>query len=129
MIAHFHINYGTKKGEQIAIQIKRNGLEETFICQSYDATNWHVAIQVNDTDVITYKYIVQSFKGLLAEHGAFRTLTIPQGQKQVFYQDNWRAEYEITRTYFSAAFKDVIFKRDVQKPFLSKDVEMGNHCW
>ncbi len=122
MIAHFHINYGTKKGEQIAIQLKRNGLEETFICQSYDATNWHVAIQVADNDVISYKYIVQSFKGLLAEHGAFRTLTIPKGQKQAFYQDQWRAEYEITRAFFSAAFKDVIFKRETTTPFLSKDV-------
>ena len=123
MIAHFHINYGTKKGEQIAVQIKRKNGEETFICQSYDSANWHVAVQVAENDVVSYKYIVQSFKGLLAEHGAFRTLNIPKGQTQVFYQDNWRAEYEITRTFFSAAFKDVIFKRDNQTPFLSQNTE------
>ncbi len=121
MIAHFHINYGTKKGEQIAIQFKRNGLEETFICQSYDSTNWHVAIQVQENDALTYKYIVQSLKGLLAEHGTFRTLTIPKGQTQVFYQDYWRAEYDISRAFFSAAFKDVIFKRATKMLFLSQN--------
>ena len=111
MIANFHINYGTKKGEQIAIQLKRNDSEEIIICQSYDATNWLAAVQVIDNEVIEYRYVVQSFKGLLAEQGVFRHLTIPEGQKQVFYQDEWRAEYEKTRAFFSAAFKDVIFKR------------------
>lgn len=112
MIANFHINYGTKKGEQIALQLKRHNAEEIIICQSYDAVNWHASIQVAENEQIEYKYIVQSFKGLVAEHGAFRHLTIPKGQTQVFYQDAWRAEYETSRAYFSAAFKDVIFKRN-----------------
>ncbi len=117
MIANFHINYGTKKGEQIAIQLKRNGVGETIICQSYDATNWHAAVQVIEDETIVYKYIVQSFVGLLAEHGDFRTLTIPKGASQVFYQDAWRAEYEKERAFFSAAFKDVIFKRSTKTVF------------
>lgn len=116
MIANFHINYGTKKGEQIAIQLKRNGLEETIICQSYDATNWHAALQVGENETIAYKYIVQSYKGLLAEQGEYRQLTMPSGHTQLFYQDYWRAEYEITRAFFSAAFKDVIFKRNEHSP-------------
>jgi 4-alpha-glucanotransferase len=111
MIANFHINYGTKKGEQIAIQLKRSKGEEIIICQSYDAVNWHASVQVADNERIEYKYVVQSFKGLLAEHGAFRLMTIPHGQTQVFFQDAWRAEYEAPRAFFSAAFKDVIFKR------------------
>jgi 4-alpha-glucanotransferase len=111
MIAHFHLTYGTKQGEQIAIHFKRNNLEETVICQSYDAKNWQGTIEIKDDETIEYKYIVQSFKGLLTEHGTYRQLTIPQGQSQVFYQDQWRAEYEAERTFFSAAFKDVIFKR------------------
>ncbi len=112
MIANFHINYGTKQGEQIAIQLKRNATEEIIICQSYDAVNWHASVQVSDNERIEYKYVVQSFKGLLAEQGVFRHLTIPTGQTQAFYQDSWRAEYEAHRAFFSAAFKDVIFKRN-----------------
>ncbi|MBL7816536.1 MAG: 4-alpha-glucanotransferase [Saprospiraceae bacterium] len=120
MIANFHINYGTKKGEQIAIQFNRNGVEEIIICQSYDATNWHAAVQVDDNETITYKYFVQSFKGLLAEHGAMRPLTIPKGLTQAFYQDAWRAEYELERAFFSAAFQDVIFKRNHASESISK---------
>jgi 4-alpha-glucanotransferase len=127
MIANFHINYGTKKGEQIAIQLKRNGVDETIICQSYDATNWHAAVQVVENDTIVYKYIVQSFIGLLAEHGEFRTLTIPKGTTQVFFQDAWRAEYEQERAFFSAAFKDVIFKRNTKTAFNNTKHD-GKNC-
>ena len=111
MIAQFHLTYGTKQGEQIVLHFKRNNVEETVICQSYDALNWQGAIEIEGDETIEYKYIVQSFKGLLAEHGTYRQLTIPKGQSQVFYQDQWRAEYEAERTFFSAAFKDVIFRR------------------
>jgi 4-alpha-glucanotransferase len=113
MIALFHITYGTKSGEQIAIQFKRKQVESTIICQSYDATHWQGVLEVEPEEAIEYKYVVQSFKGMLAEQGTFRQLTIPKGQNQVFYQDEWRAEYEPERTFFSAAFKDVIFKRDL----------------
>jgi 4-alpha-glucanotransferase len=122
MIANFHINYGTKQGEQIAIHFKRNNVEETVVCQSYDAKNWQGAIEIEGDETIEYKYIVQSFKGLLVEHGISRQLTIPKGQSQVFYQDQWRAEFEAERTFFSAAFKDVIFKRQTAStpPLLKK---------
>ncbi len=114
MIANFHIHYGTQQGEQIALQFNRNGQIETVICQSYDAMNWHGAIQIPDNEIITYKYTVQSLKGLLTEHGEFRQLTLPKNVGQVFYEDHWRAEYEPERAFFSAAFKDVIFKRKEQ---------------
>jgi 4-alpha-glucanotransferase len=114
MIANFHMKYGTQQGDQIAIQFNRKGQIETVICQSYDEMNWHGAIQVADNEVIAYKYVVQSFKGLLTEHGDFRHLSLPENVGQVFYHDYWRAEYEPARAYFSAAFKDVIFKRKQQ---------------
>ncbi len=41
-----------------------------------------------------------------------RKLYIPQNTEQIFYQDQWRPEYEPEHTFFSAAFKDVIFKRE-----------------
>jgi 4-alpha-glucanotransferase len=111
MIANFHIQYGTKQGEQIAIQLFRNGVEEIIVCQSYDSTNWIGTIELSATDNIRYKYMVQSFRGLVAEHGLTRLLAIPKKASQIFLQDQWRAEYEVERAFFSAAFKDVIFKR------------------
>jgi 4-alpha-glucanotransferase len=127
MIALFHITYGTKTGEQIAIQFRKNEVESTIICQSYDATHWQGVLEVEPDELIEYKYVVQSFKGMLAEQGIFRQLTIPKGQNQVFYQDEWRAEYEQERTFFSAAFKDVLFKRnDNSQIILSQRITSNN---
>jgi 4-alpha-glucanotransferase len=127
MIALFHITYGTKTGEQIAIQFRKNEVESTIICQSYDATHWQGVLEVEPDEPIEYKYVVQSFKGMLAEQGTFRQLTIPKGQNQVFYQDEWRAEYEQERTFFSAAFKDVLFKRnDISQTILSQRITSNN---
>ena len=112
MIANFHINYGTKSGEQIVVHLISGNTEEMIICQSYDAVNWHAAVQIDEKESYTYKYVVQSFVELVAEQGEFRQFIAPKGQAQVFFQDAWRAEYEPTRTFFSAAFKDVIFKRE-----------------
>ncbi|MBK9017505.1 MAG: 4-alpha-glucanotransferase [Saprospiraceae bacterium] len=111
MIANFHINYGTLPGEQIAIRFKKNGTEETVICQSYDATNWHETIQVAETDVIAYKYFLQTPKGMVGEHGEYRQLFIPKDGTHVSYQNYWRPQFEVARSFFSAAFKDVIFRR------------------
>ncbi len=111
MIANFHIAYGTKSSEQIAIQLKRKGSEEVLVCQSFDQINWHAALQEDENEPIEYKYLVQSLKGMLVEHGPFRRLNIPRKQNQAFFQDYWRAEYEPTRAFFSSAFCDVIFKR------------------
>lgn len=111
MIAHFHITYRTSQGEQIAIQFKKKNNIETVICQSYDGNNWTGITQVSENEIIEYKYFIQSSKSLTAEHGDFRYLNIPHGIEKVFFDDSWRTETEAERAYFSAAFKDVIFKR------------------
>ncbi len=114
MIANFHINYETTKGEKIAIRFKRIGGEETILCQSFDAANWHGSLQVAENEMVEYKYLVQSSKGEVMEHGEFRRLALPPlaGHEQVFFQDYWRPQFEVARSFFSAAFKDVIFRRN-----------------
>ena len=48
MTANFHINYGTKPGEQIAIQFLRNNTEHFIICQSFDTVNWQGVLQISE---------------------------------------------------------------------------------
>ena len=111
MIVNFHIDYGTAKGEHLAIRLKKNGVEETILFHSYDDRNWHGTLEVTENETLEYKYILQSLKGPVEEYGAFRHLVIPAGQEQVFCMDYWRPSYEVPRVFFSAAFRDVIFKR------------------
>ncbi|MCB0519717.1 MAG: 4-alpha-glucanotransferase [Lewinellaceae bacterium] len=112
MIAHFHINYGTKHGEHIAIRLRRNGLEEAILCNTFDDNNWLASAAISESEQIEYKYALETPNGQLEEHGSFRTLVVPKGAVQVFCQDYWRPSYEAEQAYFSAAFKDVIFKRE-----------------
>lgn len=111
MIANFHINYGTVTGEFLVIHFNKNGEERQVLCHSFDGVNWQASLEIVDSDVVEYKYFLQSLTGLVAEHGEFRHLHIPNGQEQLFCRDYWRPSYETERIYFSSAFKDVIFKR------------------
>ena len=112
MIANFHINYETKWGEQIAIHLRRNGKEETAILQTYDGKNWHIAIEVAEKEEIEYKYIFQKEDSSDPEFGQYRSLNISKGASQLFIQDAWRPTDVVVQAFFSAAFKDVIFKRN-----------------
>lgn len=113
MIANFHIHYGTVPGEQLAIRTKLNGVEATLICQSYDGANWHGTLQVAENEAVEYKYFLLTPKGPVGEHGDYRQLFVPKGASQAFYQDYWRPRFEVERSFFSAAFKDVVFRRNV----------------
>ena len=112
MIANFHINYETKWGEQIAIHLRRNGMEETYIMQSYDGKNWNAAIEVTEKEQLSYKYFFQSTDSSFPEFGEYRPLNLPKGASQTFIQDFWRPTHVVEQAFFSAAFKDVIFKRN-----------------
>lgn len=111
MIANFHINYTTKPGEAMAIRFKQHGVEVTVICQSLDNSNWHFNTQLPEDEQVVYKYFLQTDSGLVGEHGEFRCVDLPSGVNYVFFQDYWRPQFEVARSFFSAAFKDVIFKR------------------
>jgi 4-alpha-glucanotransferase len=111
MIANFHINYITKPGEAMAIRFKQHGVEVTVICQSVDNSHWHFSTQLPDNEQVIYKYFLQTDSGLVGEHGEFRSVDLPSGASHVFFQDYWRPQFEVARSFFSAAFKDVIFKR------------------
>ncbi len=118
MITHFHINYGTVLGEQIVIRLQRKGIEENIICQTYDGVNWNGTVQLDANETIFYKYILQSYKGMLEEYGTDRKFYTGKSKKQLFVQDAWRPPYDERNAFFSAAFQDVIFKRnenDVKK--------------
>ncbi len=111
MIAYFHINYAAKHGELIVIRFKKSGSEDTVICQSDDHNNWNCSIPVAENEQFVYKYFLQTNKEMVGEHGEFRHVDLPSGKVQVFFQDYWRPQFEVERSFFSAAFKDVIFKR------------------
>ncbi len=112
MIANFHINYGTRHGEHLAIKLRRNGSEETIHCNTYDDANWLASTAVREGERIEYKYALQTPDGWVEEHGPFRTMLLPAGAEQVYFQDYWRPSYEAEQAFFTAAFKDVIFKRE-----------------
>jgi 4-alpha-glucanotransferase len=120
MIAHFHINYQTKQNEKIILQVNRKGRLETLTCQTYDGQNWQGTLSVDGASVITYRYAVQSGEEVMFEDGVFRSLIVPKGAEQVFYHDFWRATYEASRSFFSAGFKDVIFKREKKESITNK---------
>jgi 4-alpha-glucanotransferase len=113
MIANFHINYGTRQGEHIAILLRRNGIEETIHCHSFDDANWLASMALAEGERCEYKYALLTPDGQQQEHGPFRPLRLPGGAQQVFFQDYWRPSYEAGQAFFTAAFKDVIFKREI----------------
>ena len=111
MIANFHINYKTKWGEQVAIQLRRKGKEENLLLHSFDGENWQSAIEVAVKEQIEYKYFIQNDETSSLEFGDYRTLQTPANADQLFIQDHWRPTNVTEQAFFSAAFKDVIFKR------------------
>jgi len=113
MTANFHINYHTSYGENIAIRVRRNGVEETVFCQNYDINHWRYTLQIAENEAIEYKYLVARQDGsFIEEHGAYRQLHLPQEVNEAYFQDFWRPQFEPERSFFSAAFKDVIFRRE-----------------
>lgn len=115
MVAHFHINYKTHQGEYITLQFRKKGKIESVICQTYDGFNWTAAVSTEENTALEYKYFIQTAKGWVGEQGDFRSVKTPKGTTHVFYDDSWRTSAEAERTYFSAAFKDVLFKRTDRK--------------
>ncbi|MCC6723730.1 MAG: 4-alpha-glucanotransferase, partial [Saprospiraceae bacterium] len=112
MILNFHIHYATQLGEQIIIFLKKGEKTETLHCQTYDGQHWIATLQLADKEPITYKYALQSESKTIEEHGAYRNLVLDKKMgSQAFLQDYWRPQDEPERSFFSAAFKDVIFGR------------------
>ncbi len=115
MILNFHIHYATQPGEQILILIKRGDKNETIHCQTYDGQHWIGVTQHTDAAAFAYKYALQSPNGLTEEHGQYRQLSLDaKNTAQAFLQDYWRPQNEAERSFFSAAFKDVIFGRKTE---------------
>lgn len=113
MNANFHINYHTQFGENISIRFRRNGQEETVFCQNYDIDHWRCSIQITENEAIEYKYLIKNQDGKeVEEHGQYRSIHLPRNGNEVFFQDYWRPQFEPERSFFSAAFKDVIFRRN-----------------
>ncbi len=112
MILNFHIHYTTQPGEHILILVKKGEKNETIHCQSYDGQHWIATTQLTDNEYFTYKYALQTKSGLSEEHGQYRLISLDaKNTSQAFLQDYWRPQNEAERSFFSAAFKDVIFGR------------------
>ena len=112
MIANFHIHYKTAWGGQVAIRLRRDGAEEIVALRTYDGENWHIALPMTEKGQIAYKYIVRTGSDESLEFGSYRSLTMPKEVSQVFVRDFWRPTDVPEQAFFSAAFKDVIFKRN-----------------
>lgn len=115
MVVNFHIQYATKWGENIAIHIKENQEERTVYFQTYDGLNWHAHVELAESQLFEYKYILRKGDTEEAEFGEYRQLDLPKSKAQIFVQDYWRATNWPEQAFFSAAFKDVIFKRGKAK--------------
>jgi 4-alpha-glucanotransferase len=127
MIAHFHIHYRTVFGEQIAIKTNKSGKEETLTFQTYDGANWNVSIPINENENFSYKYILQSPQGNVEEYGKYRQLDLSKSTAQIFVQDQWRATSNENNIFLSAAFSDVILKRE-KSIAAKKDTKIKGNC-
>jgi 4-alpha-glucanotransferase len=112
MIAQLHIHYKTQLGEQVNVILKRENTFEIIHCQTFNGENWTAAIEVVPHSIVQYKYQVVTHHETIEEWGDFRTIQLTDIQtQQLFIQDSWRTQADESNTYFSAAFKDVIFRR------------------
>jgi 4-alpha-glucanotransferase len=126
MIANFHIHYQTIMGQRVNILIRRNQTESILHCQTFDGAHWFATLTLGEKEQIEYKYQVESPEEILEEWGAFRqTNILPQGE-QLILQDTWRAQSDESNAYFSAAFADVIFKRNASAKKEKKQSAKGN---
>ncbi len=118
MILTFHIRYRTVWGENLAVILDQPDKEATFLCQTHDGENWTLSYEVPEKSklsAIRYKYAVKTPTETRAEWGAHRVAFLPKNAGQVFLNDAWRAEANPENIFFSAAFSDVIFKRNKAK--------------
>ena len=124
MTTNFYLNYGTVFGEQVAIRVNKNDLEEIIVCQTQDGFNWTGTVQLKENETITYKYFIQTDHKQTEEFGKYRTLTTPKGIEKLSVQDQWRPTHYENNAYFAAAFADVIFKRndDIKAKKTSKSI-------
>lgn len=113
MIAQFHIHYKTQFGEQVNIIIERESTQEIIHCQTFNGENWTANIELSHNENLYYKYQIESLNGTIDEWGNYRSFITQNNCERFFIQDTWRAQNDESNTCFSAAFKDVVFKRDV----------------
>lgn len=126
MIAQLHIHYKTLFGEQVNVIVKRENTQEIIHCQTFNGENWTINIELPHNKVLFYKYQVVTNNGIIDEWGDFRELNTHNKNEQLFIQDSWRAQADESNTYFSAAFKDIIFKRELSKENFKPQKYEGN---
>ena len=121
---NFHIEYRTIFGQSIGVKIKQVKdnllVENTFAGQTDDGINWTINAQVTEHVPIEYKYIIQSTDENIGEFGEFRKLLVARSKKNISVYDQWRPIEDESNAYFSAAFKDIIYRR-TEKSTLSLD--------
>jgi 4-alpha-glucanotransferase len=115
---HFQIQYQTKSGQQLAILLKQKSkekaIETSMLMDTRDGINWFFETQISDNQAVEYKYFVKSYDVELTEFGQMRSVFVAKKQTSITIKDYWRPLEDVSNAYFSAAFKDVIFKRNAQ---------------
>ncbi len=116
---NFQIDYGTEDGQNVGINIKYkvDGVSKTesYLMDTDYGDKWYWRMHIPDNQCIEYKYFVSEGKNKTEEFGAYRSFEIQKNQQKVQFKDYWRPLKDVSNAYFSAAFKDVIFKRNESK--------------
>jgi len=115
-ILHFHIHYKTVFSEQLAVKYLFGNTEEptTLLMRTIDGEHWSASLEV-EPNTIRYQYsILSAGKVFKNEWGDYRNVSI-NGVNNIFLEDQWKSRDEIANAFLSSAFKEAIFKREVNK--------------
>jgi 4-alpha-glucanotransferase len=126
MIIHFNIHYITVFGENIAVKILQQGQETLVNCQTFDGKYWNGQFQNHAASPFLYKYILLTPNSNTEEYGAWRSADAPKDVKKMLLHDAWRPTQRQDNAFLSAAFKDVIFKRNEAKNAPKATTTKGN---
>ncbi|MBP7272527.1 MAG: 4-alpha-glucanotransferase [Saprospiraceae bacterium] len=116
MLLHFHIHYKTTPGQllQLVYHTGKKLAEATANLQTFDGEHWTVTLEAQAGVAIRYKYATtQSSGSPQLEFGEWRHVA-PSTDHALFLCDYWRPYDTVDNAFFSAAFKDVVFKRKKQ---------------
>lgn len=119
MIVHFQITYHTKWGEQIAVcgnlkELGSGSYKSAPVMQYQGDGIWQLALPLKKAPVeLEYAYYVLNAAGEAeVEGGQARKLRVPRSADRILLRDKWKVPTDFDHAFFTAAFKDVIFRQE-----------------
>ncbi len=114
---HFHIHYLTSPGEQLFVdyhpQYKSSEQPQRIMLRTLDGGHWIGNISVDAETTYIYQYGIQQIQGDVMETKPARQIRIDTDAKNIYLFDFWRVRQNLNQIFLSAAFRDVILKRDL----------------